>query len=334
VVAGTVTVHTEGAEGLSPDAGDPQVFALDLDWDGGVRRAAFGRWPLGWRLHSPSLSVARGSRGEVLVGGTIFEDIDGPRPGGRDWALMRWAADGRWEWAQAYGGLLDEDLRRVAATPDGGAILVGMSRSVEVRGDAWVLRVGPDGHIGDGGGCQAERERASEGERLDAVVTVSELAVSDEGVEAVPSGDLEPVVTAPAFNAEQTTVARQCSGLSTPLPPPPRPDPRPPPPPPPPPHPTPDPTRNLQISYYYPLTPPLTVTFAAYFLPEAQDPPGLVFSWWFRDQGGTPDVTGPAPGSSYPSYTYAQPGTYTIRVRAEYDPGVVKEQTVTINVGL
>jgi hypothetical protein len=287
------SVSTSAADG-SPVAGrigDPQVFALDVAWDGTVRHASFCRWSENWVFDHRSFSVARGDRGEILVGATIGTDLgleEGEtRLGGRDWVLMRLTAAHEWEWAQAYGGLLDENLARVCPTPDGGALLLGESRSVEVRGDAWLLRVGPDGRVG-GGGCQAERQRATAAATLALPVVVTVDSSVDPYVHLLSSEDVVDVETHNRVPAP-TTVARQCSGSSTALPQTPLP---PDPPPPPPPPPTPDPTRNLNISYYFPLTPPLTVSFAAYFLPETQNPPGLSSRGGSATRAGRPTSRG------------------------------------------
>jgi hypothetical protein len=331
VVAGRAVLR-EDVDGATLLEASPHVFVVDVRWDGTVRQAGLCRWDARWRLVPTSLQVARGARREVFVGATLAgAEFGGQRPGSSDAVLMRLGTDLRWEWAQAYGGLLNEELLDVVPTSDGGALLVGQSRSAEVRGDAWVLRVGPDGRIGEGG-CQAERERVVPAETFDLDVTVTLESSSGAVPNAVPPGEILDVVTPNSPTIPASIVARQCTGVSTPLPRPLPKHPLPPPPPPTPPPPTPDPTRTLH-AIHYPANPTIetTVNFLAYFDPVG-DPPGLTYSWWFEAQGGAPDVTGPGPGSAGQTHVFTAQGTYTVRVRAEYGIGVVQEATTTVVV--
>ncbi|MGQ0614225.1 MAG: hypothetical protein ACT4PV_10860 [Planctomycetaceae bacterium] len=204
----------------------PHVFVVDMAPDGAIRHASMRRWDAPWVIGEGSYRVVRGSEGDVYVAATIENDfgmdpVTGEnkplmRPSGQDWILMRVSATGGWDWAQAYGGMLDERLSGLRAVP-GGALLVGRSDSVEVRGDAWVLRVGPDGHIAADGRCQAELERVEGGETLPFEVDVEVQAPSATAPEAPPFEDIIEVVT-PSLPVTDTVVARQCLGFTTPPP--------------------------------------------------------------------------------------------------------------------
>ncbi len=214
-VVGSAAVVAEGADTASPPV-DPQVFLIDVSFDGAVRHASMCRWSEPWRV-VPPFRVARGSDGQAYVAVTIENSVDGMRPGGRDWVLMSFDGKGAWDWAQAYGGLLDDTLSGLRALPEGGALLVGRSDSVEVRGDAWALRVAPDGRVGAEGGCVAERERAFPDESWALSFDVESRATSDVTVEMPPFPDIVPVST-PTYPVTGTLVARQCFGFSTPVP--------------------------------------------------------------------------------------------------------------------
>lgn len=63
------------------------------------------------------------------------------------WA-MRVSADGRRQWRHVLGGAQGDQLYAVAATPDGGALAVGHTRSKGAgESDFWVVRLAPSGLV-------------------------------------------------------------------------------------------------------------------------------------------------------------------------------------------
>ncbi|HEU4778260.1 MAG TPA: hypothetical protein VFS58_00110, partial [Steroidobacteraceae bacterium] len=73
--------------------------------------------------------------------------------GRRNALLIRLNPDGTARWHRIYGGLLDETIYGLDSTSDGGFVVAGRSDSLGERGEAWVMRLGPDGLIN--AGCNA-----------------------------------------------------------------------------------------------------------------------------------------------------------------------------------
>jgi hypothetical protein len=134
--------------------------------------------------------------------------------GGRNALLIRLNSDGSARWHRTYGGLLDETIFGLDSTSDGGFVVAGRSDSLGERGEAWVLRLGPDGLVN--AGCNALRT-AREGTNHTAV-DATLLAYSGTGVdaEAVRGNETSSPSSSPTRTLSETVMARQCSGVSQP----------------------------------------------------------------------------------------------------------------------
>lgn len=118
-----------------------------------------------------------------ILGGWTTSGISGTKTntpfGGYDWWVIRLDANGNEIWQRAYGGTEDDYLYCLQQTPDGGFILAGSSSSPPSgnktspnygSGDAWVVRIDPDGNVlwqrsigGTGGDAVESLQRTSDG---------------------------------------------------------------------------------------------------------------------------------------------------------------------------
>lgn len=109
-------------------------------------------------------AITRVSDGNfVIVGTTWSRDYDVPsnhfidtaHPTSDVW-VVKYDGSGMILWSKVYGGTMDDEARAVAATPDGGVIVAGSSRSTDgdVHGhaggasrDVWVLKLSSNGTL-------------------------------------------------------------------------------------------------------------------------------------------------------------------------------------------
>lgn len=119
-------------------------------------------WELvdGGPFEEKALGVAALTDGGFIV---VGDARSGGSPYFTAWA-MRVSADGRRQWREPLGGALGDQLYAVAATPDGGALAVGHTRS-QGRGesDVWIVRLAPSGLVlweQTFGGPENDRARA------------------------------------------------------------------------------------------------------------------------------------------------------------------------------
>jgi hypothetical protein len=86
------------------------------------------------------------------------------------------------EWSRTYGGSTYQELKAVAAAPDGGLLAAGCNRPADSRpkSDAWILRLGADGEVewdrtlgGSGGECVTAAGKGQDGSWILAGVTSS-----------------------------------------------------------------------------------------------------------------------------------------------------------------
>jgi hypothetical protein len=134
--------------------------------------------------------------------------------GRRNALLIRIDADGTARWHRTYGGLQDETILGLDSTPDGGFVVAGRSDSLGERGEAWVMRLGPDGKVS--AGCNA---LISESLLTNNVpVEASWFGFSGTGfpIEAVRGSSAAEPSQFPSRAPADVVVARQCSGVAQP----------------------------------------------------------------------------------------------------------------------
>jgi hypothetical protein len=103
-------------------------------------------------LHDRLTAMAPTADGGFLLGGVSTDLNDGYL----DWLVVRVNASGQELWRRTFGGSDEDELESIAATPDGGFILGGISSSpadgnktspyLGGLGDCWVVRLDADGN--------------------------------------------------------------------------------------------------------------------------------------------------------------------------------------------
>jgi hypothetical protein len=97
-----------------------------------------------------------GDPGEVRLGTAVVALADGgfavagaaQRDGRRGLRLTRLTGDGTVRWERAYGGDKRDEATGLAATPDGGFVLVGSTMSSGPgKTNVWILRLDGDGAL-------------------------------------------------------------------------------------------------------------------------------------------------------------------------------------------
>ena len=108
-------------------------------------------------LDGDEFALAFESKGLLSQGFATDEDgvlTDDPLPiGDSNITLMRFDADGEPLWSRVHGALYGESPHSLEVTSDGGFLIAGRSDSLGELTEAWLLRLGPDGKVGDG--CNA-----------------------------------------------------------------------------------------------------------------------------------------------------------------------------------
>jgi len=133
VDGGIVVVGTTGSFGQ----GSSDVYLFKVNGDG-IRQ-----WST--TLGSPAIETANAlvlmSDGGFLIAGTTNATSTGDYNG----LVMRTDENGNLLWQRDHGGDGWDFLYSAAATPDGGAVLAGLSYSEGLAGVAWILRVDAEG---------------------------------------------------------------------------------------------------------------------------------------------------------------------------------------------
>ncbi len=196
------------------------VLLTTLDASGAFVRASTLRFGALSPLDSALLVAA--ADGGYLLAVTVVDIDNRAGAGAENWLLVRLDETCAPVWYRLYGGLSADWLSSLVALPDG-YVLAGRSLSLGDGYEAWVLRVGLDGRIGNGcpaliaeGPIPAEWSATPE---TPFVQPVSSLPLS------LP--DESPYAFEPIARAGELVVARQCSGAAVVPAPEPDPDPDP-----------------------------------------------------------------------------------------------------------
>lgn len=145
-----------------------------------------------------------------LDGGIFAGESALAAAGRRNILLIRLDADGAARWHRTYGGLYDETLFGLDALPDGGFVVAGRSDSLGERGEAWVMRLGPDGRINEGCNALRTAEVATNYAPLALGMHDRNTAVDRR----ITGSSASRVSTLPTQLLRQPAVARQCAGFT------------------------------------------------------------------------------------------------------------------------
>lgn len=117
------------------------AFVMVFEADGRLRwQRFFGSGD----LEQPQ-AIAQASDGALLVAGLTAQASGA---GDNDAWVARLSPAGDLLWARSYGGAFADEWAAVAATPEGGAFVAGMTASFTSSGRApWVMRLAPDGAV-------------------------------------------------------------------------------------------------------------------------------------------------------------------------------------------
>lgn len=132
--------------------------------------------------------------------------------GRRNVLVIRLDEEGRASWNRTYGGLQDETLYALAPTADGGFVFAGRSDSLGERGEAWVVRAGPDGGVNAGCNAQLTESGATNYAPWTKAARVFE-GVGD-GTQMVRGTFVERTVALASGPPSGTELARQCAGFA------------------------------------------------------------------------------------------------------------------------
>jgi uncharacterized delta-60 repeat protein len=173
-------------------ADDVWVLRLNPD-DGTIKwQKAYGGTSVDW-----AYSVAAASDGDIIVAGYTYSFGAGEK----DVWVLRLNPDGTIEWQKTYGGTGVDLAYSVVEASDGDIVVAGYTAPFgAVAGDAWVLRLNPDGTIKwqkTYGGTRGDEANsvavASDGDIIVAGETMSFGAVNwDVWVLRLNSGGLIP----------------------------------------------------------------------------------------------------------------------------------------------
>ncbi|MEZ4269721.1 MAG: hypothetical protein R3F39_25460 [Myxococcota bacterium] len=137
----------EGAMAVGVYDDGQALLALRLDARGEVLAATGLRSTTG---------VLRGEASVAAVDGRAVLAVTWQSPNAADDVLLVALDDaGGVAWTRRYGGLLDDRVSDVVASPGGGLIVAGSSSTVSTDFDGWVLRLDADGLVDQEGACQA-----------------------------------------------------------------------------------------------------------------------------------------------------------------------------------
>ncbi|MBP6633763.1 MAG: hypothetical protein KBG28_09660 [Kofleriaceae bacterium] len=149
---------TAGALGEKSSAGDADAVVVRLGPDGAPRWVQ----TLGAKRADVGNGVAVGADGAVLLVGNFLDDVTvgdlvGKAAGSDDLFALALDPDGTPRWLATAGGHDSDGGNAVAATPDGGWVMVGsFSGGAEVLGqhftvvggtDAWMIKLAKDGQL-------------------------------------------------------------------------------------------------------------------------------------------------------------------------------------------
>lgn len=152
---GTFDVTNSNADAANPDASntntddantgdssdDPDAAPTDAGpIDPGTDRFVLS---IGGAFNDEAKSVAIAKGGDLWIAG-YTQSV-----GAGDWdgLLIRASSCGEVKWAKAYGGAGKDDVFAVAPTSDGGALLVGSTKSFGGHVDAWLVKTSENGDV-------------------------------------------------------------------------------------------------------------------------------------------------------------------------------------------
>ncbi len=150
IIAGTTTSN-DGV--VSGNHGATDYWVVKLDPTGNIT------WQkcLGGSSYDNAKTIRQTSDGGYIVGGETYSndgDVSGNH-GGYDYWIVKLDAAGSINWKKIMGGLVDDELRDIKQTSDGGYIIAGFSNSYnggDVSGnhgnlDYWIVKTDATGNI-------------------------------------------------------------------------------------------------------------------------------------------------------------------------------------------
>ena len=196
--------------------------AMQLPWAARISAAGALEWSysfeVGGSLYGPLARIVTLADGGFLLasshldGGAFNDESALAAAGRRNILLIRLAADGAARWHRTYGGLYDETLFGLDALADGGFVVAGRSDSLGERGEAWVMRLGPDGRINEG--CNALR--TAELATNYAPLTLGMRDRSTAAGRRIAGNAASRASAVPTQLIPVPAVARQCAGFTQP----------------------------------------------------------------------------------------------------------------------
>ncbi len=100
-------------------------------------------------MHDQANAVLPTSDGGFIAAGWVQISDDPDNPDVDGW-VVKVDGDGYVQWEKRYGGSGDDEFFDMAATPDGGYVLVGRTNSLNPPGneyDVWVVKIDADGNV-------------------------------------------------------------------------------------------------------------------------------------------------------------------------------------------
>lgn len=153
IVGNTLSNDGDVSGNHDPEGHAPDIWLLKLDSAGQFE------WQHCYGSGAPQYAgrvAVMADHGFMIVGTAEgnSDDVDGNH-GGKDGWVVRTDSVGNMLWQRCLGGSLNDELRDLVVQPDGGAVLVGFTKSNDgdVAGlngsveDVWLVRIGPEGEV-------------------------------------------------------------------------------------------------------------------------------------------------------------------------------------------
>lgn len=214
VLLSDVVARPDGYVLAGTKDGEPWASALDDD-----DQAAWSRtYPPGISDASQTVRIEPHPDGGYVMTANVIDaspassEDEAAEFGRRNIIVYRLEEDGALRWSRLYGGLFDEFAYGLDVLDDGGIVIAGRSDSVGDLGEAWVLRLGPDGRIADG--CLAMLSDASAVARNAEAPAISMRVPEFDGAALSPALVVPLETTAPARSEADVVIARQCLGTA------------------------------------------------------------------------------------------------------------------------
>jgi hypothetical protein len=186
--AGNVVIagHTYGSL-AAPNKGHDDAFVVKYSPDGTLKwRRQLGSWN-----RDLAFGVAADAAGNVVIAGYTRGSLVGPKKGGLDGFVAKYAPDGTVQWKRQLGTTQDDAALAVAIDAVGNIVIAGVTDA-----DAFVMKYAPDGTVQWRRRLGSTEYDVAYGVAIDAAGNIVVVGLTDGSLGGPNKGDADAFVAA------------------------------------------------------------------------------------------------------------------------------------------